>query len=190
MSAAAGIAATIASGGNVAVGFAVGLGVSELWDTTGDIVAAAQGRDVNADGHSSLLTLEFKAATGQASWNDVKFTLKDEAIDVASNAVTLTGVGAGARMTESLTAQLALKDSLSVGGRTLLKVGLKEGSTDTLTGVAAPSWARARASRRRPSTAWAAWGARDAARGPRWPVAGPRAMRASRPPSPRRPRGW
>jgi LysM repeat protein len=133
VSAAAGIAATIASGGNVAVGFAVGLGVSELWDTTGDIVAAAQGRDVNADGHTSLLTLEFKAATGQASWNDVKFTLKDEAIDVASNAVTLTGVGAGARMTESLTAQLALKDTLSVGGRTLLKVGLKEGSADTLT---------------------------------------------------------
>ena len=133
VSAAAGIAATIASGGNVAVGFAVGLGVSELWDTTGDIVAAAQGRDVNADGHTSLWTLEAKAVTGNASWDDVKFTLKDEALDVASNAVTLTGVGAGARMTESLTAQLALKDSLSVGGRTLLKVGLKEGSTDTLT---------------------------------------------------------
>ncbi|MFL6680626.1 MAG: hypothetical protein ACJ8IK_19970 [Burkholderiaceae bacterium] len=133
VSAAAGIAATIASGGNVAVGFAVGLGVSELWDTAGDIVAAAQGRDVNADGHTSLLTLEAKAATGQASWDDVKFTLKEEAIDVASNAVTLTGVGAGARVTESLTAQLALKDSLSVGGRTLLKVGFKEGSTDTLT---------------------------------------------------------
>ena len=133
VSAAAGIAATIASGGNVAVGFAVGLGVSELWDTTGDLVAAAQGRDVNADGHTSLLTLETKVATGQASWDDVKFTLKDEAIDVASNAVTLTGVGAGARVTESMTAQLALKDSLSVGGRTLLKVGFKEGSTDTLT---------------------------------------------------------
>ena len=133
VSAAAGIAATIASGGNVAVGFAVGMGVNELWDTAGDIVEAAQGRDVNADGHTSLLTLGAKAVTGDASWDDVKFTLKDEAVDVASNAVTLTGVGAGARMTESLTAQLALKDSLSVGGRTLLKVGFKEGSTDTLT---------------------------------------------------------
>ena len=133
VSAAAGIAATIASGGNVAVGFAVGMGVNELWDTAGDVVAAAQGRDVNADGHTSLLTLEAKVVTGHASWDDVKFTLKDEAIDFASNAVTLTGVGAGARVTESLTAQLALKDTLSIGGRSLLKVGLKEGSTDTLT---------------------------------------------------------
>lgn len=127
VSAAAGIAATIASGGNVAVGFGVAMGVNALWDTTGDIVAAAQGRDIYADGHTSLWTLQAKALTGNASWDDVKFTLKDEAIDVATNAVTATGVGAGIKTSAAVTAKLATKETLNIGGRVSLKVSSENG---------------------------------------------------------------
>jgi hypothetical protein len=131
--AAAGIGATIASGGNVAVGFAAAMGASELWDTAGDAYEFSNGQDVNADGHTSMFTLGAKAATGHATWDDVKFTLKDEAIDVATNAVTVTGAGAGVRTAATVGAELVAKDSITVGGRTLLNVGLQEGSDTSLT---------------------------------------------------------
>jgi hypothetical protein len=119
----AGIGATILSGGNVAVGFGVGLAVNELWDTTGDAVAAAQGRNIYADGHSSLLTLGYKVRNGDATWDDVKFTLKDEAVDIASAALTPTGVGAGMRTTAALGAKLAAKESAQFGSRTAFTIG-------------------------------------------------------------------
>ncbi|MDH6594284.1 hypothetical protein M2165_004173 [Variovorax sp. TBS-050B] len=134
VTAAAGIAATIASGGNVAVGFGTAMLVSEVWDTTGDVVAAAQGRDIYADGHTSLWTLEGKALTGNASWEDVKFTLKDEAIDAASNIVTATGVGAGIKTSAAVSTRLLAKEAfvksegvLNLGGRAL--VGARAGIT-------------------------------------------------------------
>ena len=134
VTAAAGIAATIASGGNVAVGFGAAMLVSEVWDTTGDVVAAAQGRDIYADGHTSLWTLEAKAVTGNASWDDVKFTLKDEAIDAASNIVTATGVGAGIKTSATVSAKLLAKEAfvksegvLNIGGRAV--VGARAGIT-------------------------------------------------------------
>lgn len=132
VSAAAGIAATIASGGNVAVGFGVAMGVNQLWDTTGDIVAAAQGRDIYADGHSSMWTLQAKALTGNASWDDVKFTLKDDLVDAATNAVTATGVGAGIKASASVSAKLLAngtfvgsKGTLNLAGRAV--VGARAG---------------------------------------------------------------
>ncbi|MCR6475849.1 hypothetical protein NU688_06755 [Variovorax sp. ZS18.2.2] len=134
VTAAAGIAATIASGGNVAVGFGAAMLVSEVWDTTGDVVAAAQGRDIYADGHTSLWTLEAKAVTGNASWEDVKFTLKDEAIDAASNIVTATGVGAGIKTSAAVSTKLLAKQAfvksegvLNIGGRAA--VGARAGIT-------------------------------------------------------------
>ncbi|SDI82737.1 glutamate cyclase domain-containing protein [Variovorax sp. OV700] len=134
VTAAAGIAATIASGGNVAVGFGAAMAVSALWDTTGDVVAAAQGRDIYADGHSSLWTLEAKALTGNASWDDVKFTLKDEVVDAATNAVTATGVGAGIKTSASVSAKLLAngtmvgsKGTLNLAGRAV--VGARAGVT-------------------------------------------------------------
>ncbi|WGT65939.1 glutamate cyclase domain-containing protein [Variovorax paradoxus] len=134
VTAAAGIAATIASGGNVAVGFGTAMAVSALWDTTGDVVAAAQGRDIYADGHTSLWTLEAKALTGNASWDDVKFTLKDELVDAATNAVTATGVGAGIKTSAAVSAKLLAngtmvgsKGALNLGGRAL--VGARAGIT-------------------------------------------------------------
>jgi glutamate racemase len=134
VTAAAGIAATIASGGNVAVGFGTAMAVSALWDTTGDIVAAAQGRDIYADGHTSLWTLEAKALTGNASWDDVKFTLKDELVDAATNAVTATGVGAGIKTSASVSAKLLAngtmvgsKGTLNLAGRAV--VGARAGVT-------------------------------------------------------------
>jgi hypothetical protein len=119
----AGIGATILSGGNVAVGFGVGLAVNELWDTAGDAVAAAQGRNIYADGHTSLLTLGYKVRNGDATWDDVKFTLKDEAVDIASAAVTPTGVGAGMRTTAALGAKLAARESAQFGSRTAFTIG-------------------------------------------------------------------
>ncbi|MGJ7603941.1 hypothetical protein ACSFA7_06335 [Variovorax sp. LT1R20] len=123
VSAAAGIAATIATGGNVAVGFAVGVGVNQLWDTAGDVVAAAKGRDIYADGHSSLLTLGYKWSEGEASWDDVKFTLKDEAFDIASSAVTATGVGAGIRTSIALTSRIAAKEGIDLTTGATLRIG-------------------------------------------------------------------
>lgn len=117
----AGIGATILSGGNVAVGIGVGFAVSELWDTTGDVVAAAQGRNIQADGHTSLFTFGYKAASGDVTWDDAKFMLKDEVIDLASAAVTPTGVGAGMRTSAALTAKFAAKEGVQLGANTTLK---------------------------------------------------------------------
>lgn len=117
----AGIGATILSGGNVAVGFGVGLAVNQLWDTTGDVVAAAQGRNIQADGHTSLFTFGYKAANGDASWDDFKFTFKDELIDIASAAVTPTGVGAGMRTSAALTAKFAAREGVQLTAETTLK---------------------------------------------------------------------
>ena len=117
----AGIGATILSGGNVAVGIGVGFAVSELWDTTGDVVAAAQGRNIQADGHTSLFTFGYKAATGDVTWDDAKFMLKDEVVDLASAAVTPTGVGAGMRTSAALTAKFAAKEGVQLGANTTLK---------------------------------------------------------------------
>lgn len=117
----AGIGATILSGGNVAAGIAVGFAVSELWDTTGDVVAAAQGRNIQADGHTSLFTFGYKAATGDVTWDDAKFMFKDEVVDLASAAVTPTGVGAGMRTSAALTAKFAAKEGVQLGANTTLR---------------------------------------------------------------------
>lgn len=125
VSAAAGIAATIASGGNIAVGIAVGVGVNQLWDTSNDIYAASNGRDIYADGHSSLLTLGGRAIGDRENitGEQVLFTLKDDAVDTAHAVVSATGVSAGIRTSAALTARTAAKQGLTLGPGTTLNIG-------------------------------------------------------------------
>ncbi len=120
---AAGIGTTLLTGGNVMAGFAVATAVSAAWDTTGDIVAMAQGRDMHADGHSSLWGLGIKASQGDATWGDVRSTLKDELIDVATNAVSAGGLGAGLRTSAALTARLGGGAGLNLGQRAAVGAG-------------------------------------------------------------------
>lgn len=123
--AAAGIATTIATGGNIVAGIAVGVAVNQLWDTGNDIYAASNGRDIYADGHSSLFTLAGRGAATAFGHDDLTldqtmFTLKDDAVDIASAAVSATGAGAGLRTSAALTAKVALKKGISLAeGQTL-----------------------------------------------------------------------
>jgi hypothetical protein len=117
VTAAAGIAATIATGGNIAAGIAAGVAVNQLWDTSNDIYAASNGRDIYADGHSSLYTLGARAVFDQddLTRDQVMSTLKEEAVDVASAAVTGTGAGVGIKTSISLTAKAVAKRGLTDG---------------------------------------------------------------------------
>jgi hypothetical protein len=117
VTAAAGIAATIATGGNIAAGIAVGVAVNQLWDTSNDVYAASNGRDIYADGHSSLYTLGARAVFDQddLTRDQVMSTLKEEAVDVASAAVTGTGAGVGIKTSVSLTAKAVAKRGLTDG---------------------------------------------------------------------------
>lgn len=120
VTAAAGIAATIATGGNIAAGIAVGVAVNQLWDTSNDVYAASNGRDIYADGHSSLYTLGARGAATALGYDNLTgeqalSTLKEEAVDVASAAVTGTGAGVGIKTAASLTAKAALKKGLADG---------------------------------------------------------------------------
>ncbi len=63
-----GIVATAATGGNVVAGFAAGFGTYELIDAAGDISAVAQGEDMYADGHSSIIGFGMDAA----GWDGAK----------------------------------------------------------------------------------------------------------------------
>ncbi|WOB09228.1 hypothetical protein [Piscinibacter gummiphilus] len=125
VTAAAGIATTIATGGNIAAGIAVGVAVNQLWDTSNDAYAAANGHDIYADGHSSLFTLGVRGARtafghDNLTYEQTMFTLKDDAVDVASAAVTGTGAGVGLKTAASLTAKTVAKKGLADG---TLKMG-------------------------------------------------------------------
>lgn len=125
VTAAAGIAATIATGGNIAAGIAVGVAVNQLWDTSNDAYAAANGRDIYADGHSSMVTLGGRAVFDQddLTRDQVMFTLKDDAIDTAHAVVSATGVGAGMRTSAALTSRIALRKGVDLGAGETLKLG-------------------------------------------------------------------
>lgn len=117
VSAVAGIGTTILTGGNVAAGIAVGVGVNQLWDSGNDLYAAANGRDMYADGHSSLLTLRIRSMVdpGSITSEQVALTLKDDAVDVANAAVSATGVGAGMRSSAALAARIAARKGIGIG---------------------------------------------------------------------------
>lgn len=117
VSAVAGIGTTILTGGNVAAGIAVGVGVNQLWDSGNDLYAAANGRDMYADGHSSLLTLRIRSMVdpGSITGEQVALTLKDDVVDVANAAVSATGVGAGMRSSAALAARIAARKGIGIG---------------------------------------------------------------------------
>lgn len=122
VSAAAGIATTIATGGNVALGMLAAAGTSALWDTSNDIYSSANGYDLYADGHTSVFTYGWRYATDRENITSEQraMTFKDEVIDLASAAVTGTGVGAGLKTSTSLTLKMAAKRGITLGpGRTL-----------------------------------------------------------------------
>ena len=115
--AAAGIGTTLATGGNVALGFGAAMAANQLFDTTGDVVAMAKGQDIYADGHSSVLGFGIEAARGRAGWKEAWATAKDELVDTATNAVTMGGVGAAMKTATALSGRYAAAGTLNLGRR-------------------------------------------------------------------------
>ncbi|WP_342236729.1 hypothetical protein [Inquilinus sp. OTU3971] len=122
-----GIVATAASGGNVAVGFAAGFGTYELIDAAGDISAVAQGKDMYADGHSSIIGFGMDAvgwdgAKGDGagvSWDHTKATLKDTAIDAVSSISTAGATTAGMKVSAAVGTRLGATALPNLGARVL-----------------------------------------------------------------------
>jgi hypothetical protein len=106
-----GIVATAATGGNVAVGFAAAFGTYELIDAAGDISAVAQGEDMYADGHSSIIGFGMDAANLDGDKGDgwgvsgdhAMAALKDTAIDGLSSISTAGATSAGMRVSTAVT---------------------------------------------------------------------------------------
>lgn len=117
--AAAGIATTMATG-NIAAGIGVSMAVAQAWDGANDINAVSEGRDMHADGHSSLVGLLAKSDKEGVSWNDAKATLKDDLIDLASSATNLGGLAAGAKVSASLVARAGGSSALGLGQRAMI----------------------------------------------------------------------
>ena len=109
-----GIVTTAATGGNVVAGFAAGFGTYELIDAAGDISAVAQGKDMYADGHSSIIGFGMdlagwdgaKGDGAGVSWDHTKATLKDTAIDAVSSISTAGATSAGMRVSAAVTTKL------------------------------------------------------------------------------------
>lgn len=124
----AGILTTIGTGGNIAAGIGVGMLVNQMWDTGNDVYAAANGRDIYADGHSSVVTLTSRALfDDDVTWDQAKLTFKDDAIDTGHAVVSALGVGAGMRTTAYLAGRAAVPgQALSAGSRAV--IGMKSGA--------------------------------------------------------------
>ena len=122
-----GIVATAATGGNVVAGFAAGFGTYELIDAAGDISAVAQGKDMYADGHSSIIGFGMDAAGWDGakgdgagvSWDHTKATLKDTAIDAVSSISTAGATTAGMKVTAAVGTRLGATALPNLGARVL-----------------------------------------------------------------------
>jgi hypothetical protein len=120
-----GIVATAATGGNVVAGFAAGFGTYELIDAAGDISAVAQGEDMYADGHSSIIGFGMDAAGWDGakgdgagvSWDHTKATLKDTAIDAVSSFSTAGATTAGMKVTAAVGTRLGATALPNLGAR-------------------------------------------------------------------------
>ncbi len=116
----AGIVATAATGGNLAAGIAASMVVAEVWDGANDLAALSEGRDMYADGHSSMLGFGVKTAGDGWSWQDAKATLKDEVIDLATSAANAGGAAAGMKVSASLVARAGGRQALGLGQRAVI----------------------------------------------------------------------
>ncbi|MGO1078021.1 hypothetical protein [Inquilinus sp. CA228] len=122
-----GIIATAATGGNVVAGFAAGFGTYELIDAAGDISAVAQGKDMYADGHSSIIGFGMDAvgwdgAKGDGagvSWDHTKATLKDTAIDAVSSISTAWATTAGMKVSAAVGTRLGATALPNLGARVI-----------------------------------------------------------------------
>ena len=120
-----GIVTTAATGGNVVAGFAAGFGTYELIDAAGDISAVAQGKDMYADGHSSIIGFGMDAAgldgdKGDGlgvSWDHTKATLKDTAIDAVSSISTAGATTAGMKVSAAVGTRLGATALPNLGAR-------------------------------------------------------------------------
>ncbi|WP_225768319.1 hypothetical protein [Inquilinus sp. Marseille-Q2685] len=129
-----GIVTTAATGGNVVAGFAAGFGTYELIDAAGDISAVAQGKDMYADGHSSIIGFGMDAAgldgdKGDGwgvSWDHSKAMLKDTAIDAVSSISTAGATTAGMKVSAAVGTRLASTALPNLGARV---VATSAGST-------------------------------------------------------------
>ena len=110
-----GIITTAATGGNVVAGFAAGFGTYQLIDTVGDVSAVVQGKDMYADGHTSLIGFGMDAVNLDGdkgdgwgvSWDHTKAVLKDTAIDAVSSISTAGATTAGLKVSAAVTSRLA-----------------------------------------------------------------------------------
>lgn len=120
-----GIIATAATGGNVVAGFAAGFGTYQLIDTVGDVSAVVQGKDMYADGHSSLIGFGMDAAGWDGdkgdglgvTWDHAKATLKDTAIDAVSSISTAGATAAGMKVSAAVGTRLAGTALPALGSR-------------------------------------------------------------------------
>lgn len=122
-----GIVTTAATGGNVVAGFAAGFGTYELIDAADDISAVAQGKDMYADGHSSIIGFGMDAAGWDGakgdgagvSWDHTKAALKDTAIDAVSSISTAGATTAGMKVTAAVGTRLGATALPNLGARIL-----------------------------------------------------------------------
>ncbi|WP_054312693.1 LysM peptidoglycan-binding domain-containing protein [Mesorhizobium sp. 1M-11] len=123
------------STGNIVAGASAGALVYEAWDTANDVDGLRNGRDINEDGHSSLLGLGMQWLLGgssplgeetaaslralggydeslaevRVSWDTVKTTLLDEGLDLGASGVTGLSTGAGMATARALTAKVGIE---------------------------------------------------------------------------------
>ena len=115
---AAGIIATVATGGNVAAGFAASMITYEAIDGLKDVGDAIDGKDVYADGHVSLFTGAIDATFGNGmSDEQQKVFWKDESLDAISSLGSGSSAGAGVRVSAALTSRFAAQTGLRALGQ-------------------------------------------------------------------------
>ncbi|WP_343713704.1 hypothetical protein [Inquilinus sp.] len=122
-----GIITTAATGGNVVAGFAAGFGTYQLIDTVGDVSAVVQGKDMYADGHTSLIGFGMDAVNLDGdkgdgwgvSWDHTKAVLKDTAIDAVSSISTAGATTAGIKVSAAVSSRLASTALPALGSRVI-----------------------------------------------------------------------
>lgn len=124
---AVGIVATAATGGNVAVGFGAAFLTYEAIDAAGDISAVAQGEDMYADGHSSIIGFGMDAVSLDGDKGDgwgvsgdhAMAALKDTAIDGLSSISTAGATSAGMRVSTAVGTRLGTTALPNLAQRTV-----------------------------------------------------------------------
>ncbi len=113
-----GIVTTAATGGNVAAGFGAAFATYELIDAAGDIKDKVEGKDMYADGHSSIIGFTIDAIQGNTTGDRALDTLKDTAFDAASS-VTVAGATSVGMRASTLAATRLGANASTLWGRGL-----------------------------------------------------------------------